>query len=167
MAAGPVGGSGGAQTAFVLNLLTDLAFNMLIFFVVCASIASDRGRPQKLANPKDEKQETQQKQDQNIEILVTRTEVLLGPKENREAVPMKELRAKIAALLVGRKAEDGGRIVEVESEKDTPYSQWIKAAGEIEAAGGVITIRLASEEVVKIGGRPGSKTAPKGEEPKP
>ena len=53
MAAGPAIGGGGrrggaTQTVGVLNLLTDLAFNLLIFFVVCASTEPEKGRPQQV-----------------------------------------------------------------------------------------------------------------------
>lgn len=143
MAAGPTGGSGGAQTAWVLNLLTDLAFNLLIFFVVCASTAPERGRPQQMPAASKDKQ-TEQK-GQNVEVKITRTTVSVNGTE----VPMATLGDKLRESLKG-KSRPEDRIVVVSSEKDTPYSQWIRATGVIEDAGGVITLQLEEERVVGV-----------------
>jgi len=145
MAAGPVGsGSGGAQTAWVLNLLTDLAFNLLIFFVVCASSAEDeKGRPQQM--PSASKEKAPEQKNTNIEVAIGRTDV----KVNGTDVPTAELKANLAKLLVGKtRPED--RVVIVKSAKDTPYSHWIRVTGAIEQAGGEITLQLEEErEVVR------------------
>ena len=143
MAAGPVGGgSGGAQTAWVLNLLTDLAFNLLIFFVVCASTAEDeKGRPQQM--PSASKEKAAEQKNTNIEVAIGRTDV----KVNGEDVPPAQVRAKLATLLAGKtRPED--KIVVVKSAKDAPYSHWIKVTGAIEQAGGAITLQLEEEQEV-------------------
>ena len=144
MAAGPIGGSGGEKTAWVLNLLTDLAFNLLIFFVVCASSAEDeRGRPQQM--PSASKDKATEEKSKNIEVSITRTAVSV----NGEDVPPAELVKKLKSLLAGKtRAED--RIVVVKSAKDTPYSQWIRATGQIEVAGGSITLQLEDEKEVGV-----------------
>lgn len=145
MAAGPVGGgSGGAQTAWVLNLLTDLAFNLLIFFVVCASTAEDeKGRPQQM--PSASKEKSAEQKNTNIEVAIGRTDV----KVNGEDVPPAQVRAKLSTLLAGKtRPED--KVVVVKSAKDTPYSHWIKVTGAIEQAGGQITLQLEEErEIVR------------------
>ena len=144
MAAGPTGGKGGAQTAWVLNLLTDLAFNLLIFFVVCASNEPEtKGRPQQV--PSADKDKTSDPKSQNTEVKITRTTVSVNGTE----VPMSELRAKIQSLLAGKNKPEE-RIVIVKSEKDTPYSQWIRVTGHIEEAGGVITLQLEDEKEVGV-----------------
>ncbi|MBA4186721.1 MAG: biopolymer transporter ExbD [Planctomycetaceae bacterium] len=145
MAAGPVGGgSGGAQTAWVLNLLTDLAFNLLIFFVVCASSAEDeKGRPQQM--PSASKEKANEQKNTNIEVAIARTTVTVNGTE----VPLAELKAKLQGMLAGKTRQEE-KVVVVKSAKDTPYSQWIRATGAIEQAGGMITLQLEEErEVVR------------------
>ncbi len=142
MAAGPVGSGGGAQTAWVLNLLTDLAFNLLIFFVVCASSAQDeKGRPQRM--PSASKEKANEQKNKNIEVAITRTTVSV----NGEDVPTAKLAAKLTELLVG-KTKPEEKVVVVKSAKDTPYSHWIRVTGAIEQAGGEITLQLEEEREV-------------------
>jgi biopolymer transport protein ExbD len=143
MAAGAVGGKGGAQTAFVLNLLTDLAFNLLIFFVVCASTAPEKGRQQQM--PSSSKEKANEQKPQNIEINITRTTVSINGGE----VPMTEFPSKMKGLLAG-KTKPEERIVVVKSDNDTTYAQWIRVTGEIERAGGVITLQLEEEKEVGV-----------------
>lgn len=140
MAAAP----GGSHAAWVMNLLTDLSFNLLIFFVVCASSAQDqKGKPQQVPSTQGEK--SAETKPQNVEVAMTRTTVSL----NGAAVPVSELKAKVAAMLASKtKPED--RIVEVKSAKDTPYSMWIRVTGAIEEAGGVVTIQVDVEKDVVV-----------------
>ncbi len=139
MAAGPVGGSGSTQTAWVLNLLTDLAFNLLIFFVVCAATGSDKGRPQPFASPKDDKKNLPDpKHAQTHEVYIDRTSVKLDGTE----IPETELKTKLASFLTGKTA-DQDRLVEFESSPDTPYERWVKFATVIEKANGIIILRLS------------------------
>lgn len=145
MAAGPVGGSGGQHAAWVMNLLTDLAFNLLIFFVVCASSAQEqKGKPQQVPSTQSETKQTDTKP-QTVEVAMTRTNVTLNGKE----VTIPELRTQVAALLANKtKPED--KIVEVKSAKDTPYSVWIRVTGAIEEAGGVVTLQVDVEKDVIV-----------------
>ena len=141
MAAGPTGGSGGAMAGWVMNLLTDLAFNLLIFFVVCASTAPERGRPQQMPSSSKDKQSDQKTQ--NVEVAIGRDDATV----NGEKVASEAMVKKLKDLLAS-KAKPEDRIVVVKSGKDTPYSQWIKVTGQIEQAGGVITLQLEEEKEV-------------------
>ena len=147
MAGGPNVGGGGkrgsaAQTVGVLNLLTDLAFNLLIFFVVCASTEPEKGRPQQV--PAASKEPTAD-QKQNVEVKITRTTTLL----NGDALLPDKFAESLTNLLAGKtRPED--RIVVVKSDGDTPYSQWVKVTGVIEKAGGIITLQLEEEKVVGV-----------------
>lgn len=147
MAGGPnVGGGkrgGAAQTVGVLNLLTDLAFNLLIFFVVCASTTPEKGRPQQV--PSASKDKPNEDKALNVEIAITRTTV----KVNNAEVPDADLPAKLKEVLAGKNRPED-RIVIVSSEPDTPYSRWIKITGQIEQAGGVITLQLKEEKEVQV-----------------
>ena len=144
MAAGPTGGSGGAHAAWVMNLLTDLAFNLLIFFVVCASSAQEqKGKPQQVPSTQGEK--STDAKPQNVEVAITRTTVSLNGAE----VKLAELRGKVAALLANKtRPED--KLIEVKSAKDTPYSMWIRVTGAIEEAGGVVTLQVEVEKDIVV-----------------
>ena len=144
MAAGPAVGKGAAHAAWVMNLLTDLAFNLLIFFVVCASSAQEqKGKPQQVPSTQGEK--STDVKPQNVEVAITRTTVSL----NGAVVPVSELRAKVAALLANKtRPED--KIVEVKTAKDTPYHVWLKVTGAIEEAGGVVTLQVEVEKDVIV-----------------
>ncbi len=148
MAGGPMTGGGGrrggaTQTAGVLNLLTDLAFNLLIFFVVCASTEPEKGRSQQVPSSSQEKKADQPAQ--NIEVALTRTTVSVNGAE----LPAGDLPAKLRELLAN-KSRPEDRIVVVRSTKDTPYSQWIRVTGQIEKAGGMITLQLEEEREVGV-----------------
>ena len=140
MAAAP----GGAHAAWVMNLLTDLAFNLLIFFVVCASSAQEqKGRPQQVPSTQGEK--SAETKPQNVEVAITRTTVSL----NGADVPLAELKNKVAVLLAN-KARPEDKIVEVKSAKDTPYSMWIRVTGAIEEAGGVVALQVEVDKEVIV-----------------
>jgi biopolymer transport protein ExbD len=145
MAAGPASGKGAAHAAWVMNLLTDLAFNLLIFFVVCASSAQEqKGKPQQVPSTQSESKPSETKP-QNVEVAITRTTVSL----NGAVVPLPELRGKVAALLAN-KARPEDKIVEVKSAKDTPYSMWIRVTGAIEEAGGVVALQVEVEKDIVV-----------------
>ena len=151
MAAGAAiaGGGGGrrgsaTQTVGVLNMLTDLAFNLLIFFVVLASNEPEtRGRPQQLPASKESK-ETEKKSD-STQITISRTTL----KFNDTEVPIEELKSKVAGVIAG-KSDPAERIVIVKNEGDTPYKTWIRVVGLIEQAGGIITLQLDEEKEVTV-----------------
>jgi biopolymer transport protein ExbD len=115
-------------------MLTDLAFNLLIFFVVCASTEPETGRKQSV--PSSSKDQTNVPQaEQNLEVSLTRATAAI----NGEIVALPEFEAKMKQLLTG-KAKPEQRLVVVKSSKDTPYHHWIRVTGMIEQAGGVIAV---------------------------
>jgi len=122
----------------------DIAFNLIVFFLVCASIQPDRGHKQTI--PRSETQNEKKENDtQNIEVQLTRTSVLI----NGAAVPIPELASQLRSQFSSRtRPED--RIVVVKSQKDTPYRHWIDVTTRIEDAGGVITLQLEEERQVQL-----------------
>lgn len=123
-------------------LLTDLAFNLLIFFVVCASTDPETGRQQKVpSSSKDQAQAPQA--EQNLEILLTRTTVAI----NGEQVPQADFTEQLKKKLTG-KTKPEQRLVVVKSEKDTPYHRWITVTGMIEQAGGTIAVVVEETKTV-------------------
>lgn len=119
----------------------DIAFNLLIFFLVCASTQPDKGRKQDI--PKSDPKQQQTEQVQNIEVALTRTTASINGKVTGDTDFTSGLRRLLAAKT---KPED--RIVVVKSSKDTPYDQWILYTGYIADAGGIVTLQLEEEQTV-------------------
>ena len=122
----------------------DIAFNLIIFFLVCASVQPDRGHKQTI--PRSETN-NEQKQDepQNVEITVTRTAVLIDGTN----VPIAEFVGRLRSKLSGKtRPED--RVVIVKSQKDTPYRHWIDVTTRIDQAGGIVTLQMEEERTVRI-----------------
>ena len=121
----------------------DIAFNLIVFFLVCASVQPDSGRLQTL--PRSEEVEQQKEKIENIEVRLTRTTALL----NGEVVPPREFPGHLRRLLDARPREED-RVVIVKSEKETPYHHWVRVTEMIETAGGVITIQREEEREVVL-----------------
>ena len=97
----------------------DIAFNLIIFFLVCASVQPDSGREQVL--PRSEQQEQEQKQLENIEVQLTRDTVLFdGSVMGLQGFPENFRMALTKALQ--NKTSESDRVVVVKSKPDTPYS---------------------------------------------
>ena len=118
----------------------DIAFNLIIFFLVCASVQPDSGRSQTI--PRSDKQQ-QEQQDTNIEVTLTRNVVMLDGLRREDA----EFSALMKEKLLN-KVRDEDRVVIVKSEPNTPYSRWIKFTELIEQAGGIITIQTEEEVII-------------------
>ena len=118
----------------------DIAFILIVFFLVCASVQPDTGRPQNI--PRSEETPEKSEQSQNPEISLTDKTVMV----NGSLVPLPNLKSKVAQLLAGKEKESD-RVVIVKSSGDTTYQRWITATSAIEEAGGIITILMEQEEV--------------------
>ncbi len=121
----------------------DIAFNLIVFFLVCASTQPDSGRSQIL--PKSEQTQQQSQQDEHVTIELKRSLVLL----NGEPLKPSEVRSRVKAKLAGKtRPED--RVVIVKSADDVPYHHWIDVTSQVEEAGGIITLQLEEERQVEI-----------------
>ncbi len=121
----------------------DIAFNLIVFFLVCASVQPDSGRKQSI--PRAEKQE--QEESENIEVLLTRGAVMI----NKNPVPVAEFLPRIKALLA-EKPRPEDKIVVVTSKPEATYQHWIQITSMIEEAGGTITIQREEEQVEVLPG---------------
>ena len=120
----------------------DIAFNLIVFFLVCVSVQPSTGRKQTI--PKAETVE-QQKQGENIEVMLTRNVAMI----NGNAVTDEEFDSLIKRHLAGKvRPED--RIVIVKSKTDVEYKQWIDITSRIEDAGGIITLQVEEEREVML-----------------
>jgi len=119
----------------------DIAFNLIVFFLVCASNAPDSGRKQDI--PRSESKQQKQEQSQNLDVAITRTGVSL----NGGPVRLAEFPAQIKKSLASKTRQED-RVVVVKSAPDTPYDHWIFVTAMIEEAGGVVTLQMEEETTV-------------------
>ena len=121
----------------------DIAFNLIVFFLVCASVQPDSGRKQTLPRSETQTQETTQAE--QVQILLTRTAAALNGNVVREPEFVSRLRS-----LLANKTRPEDKIVIVQSKPEVPYRHWIKYTGMIEEAGGIITVLREEEQEVRM-----------------
>lgn len=121
----------------------DIAFNLIVFFLVCASSEPESGRKQVL--PRSEQNAQVQEQLENLEVKLTRSAVIV----NGEIVGLDQFDSLVAGKLRD-KAKPEDRIVIVKSDKDVPYLRWIEFTSRIEDLGGTITLQLEEEREVAV-----------------
>jgi biopolymer transport protein ExbD len=119
----------------------DIAFNLIVFFLVCASVQPSRGRPQEI--PRSEEKQNKKDQSQSIEVTLTRTTAAI----NGQVVLMEQFRPRLRELLQAKpRPED--KIVVVKSKPEVPYHHWILVTGWIEKEGGTITLQVEEERTI-------------------
>jgi len=121
----------------------DIAFNLIIFFLVCASVQPNRGRAQEI--PRSEEKKEKKQQSENIEVTLTRDTAAINGAVVRQSAFRQRLR-----LLLKPKTRPEDKVVIVKSRPETPYHHWILITGWIEAEGGVITILVEEEQTVVV-----------------
>lgn len=130
----------------------DIAFNLIVFFLVCASTAPESGRKQNI--PKSDSKQDQQQQSKNLEISLTRTTASINGNpytiDPNSPAPGASEQAFAGALRnqLATRSRPEDKVVVVKSAKDTPYSAWIRVTGYIEEAGGTITIQREEERTI-------------------
>ncbi len=117
----------------------DIAFNLIVFFLVCASVQPDSGREQSLPRSDQESEE----QTENIQVQLTRNAVML----NGAILSQDDFAIALGRSLKGKVRQED-RVVIVQSKPDTPYSHWVIVTEMIEQADGIVTIQ--TEEVQQI-----------------
>jgi biopolymer transport protein ExbD len=121
----------------------DIAFNLIVFFLVCASVQPDAGRKQQI--PKSESKQEKAQQSENIEVTLSRNYNVV--QVNGSPIAPNEFLPRLKSLLAGKTRQED-KIVIVKSSQDTPYHHWILITGQIEEAGGVITLQVEEERTV-------------------
>ena len=123
----------------------DIAFNLIVFFLVCASIQPDSGRPQEI--PRSEENREQKEEVENIEVALTGN--VNAVSVNGDTVRTAELRSRLTKMLASKtRAQD--KIVIVKSKIDTPYHHWVDVTTEIEQSGGQITIQREEQQTIQV-----------------
>ena len=122
---------------------SDIAFTLIIFFLVCAAVQPETGLSQIL--PKTEEQAEKRDQSKTIEVTITPTSIVL----NGSPLQLPAFSQRISAALK-QKTRETDRIVVVKSSPDTPYPLWIAVSQAIEQAGGILTLELETERVINV-----------------
>jgi len=124
------------------SAMNDIAFILIVFFLVCASVEPEDGRSQVI--PRSEKNEEQQAS-QSTEVGLTPATVTIDGTPYR----LNEFQSRIRQILAQKKTE-AERVVVLKSQADVPYEHWIAMTGIIERAGGIVTLLLEEEQTVII-----------------
>ena len=122
---------------------SDIAFTLIIFFLVCAAVQPDTGMSQSL--PSTESKSEKREQSQNIEVSITPTSIVL----NGSPLQIAEFGKRITSEL-SKKNREADRIVVVKSSPDTPYPVWLNVSQAIDRAGGILTLELESEKTINL-----------------
>jgi len=122
---------------------SDIAFTLIIFFLVCAAVQPETGLSQVL--PKTEEKKEQQEQSKNIEVSITPTSIVL----NGSPLQLPEFTHRLNAALQ-KKTRETDRVVVVKSAPNTPYPIWIRVSQVIEQAGGILTLELESKRTITV-----------------
>src|SRR6056297_977885 len=93
---------------------SDIAFILIIFFLVCAAVQPESGIAQVL--PKTEEKSDQREQSKNLEVSITPTSIVL----NGSPLRLPEFTRRLTAALQEKNREED-RVVTVKSAPDTPY----------------------------------------------
>lgn len=122
---------------------SDIAFILIIFFLVCAAVQPETGISQVL--PQTEEQEEKRNQSQNLEVSITPTSIVL----NGSPLQLPEFTRRLAAALE-KKTKEADKVVVVKSAPETPYPVWMRVSQAIEQAGGILTLELESERTITV-----------------
>ncbi|MFK7850047.1 MAG: ExbD/TolR family protein [Akkermansiaceae bacterium] len=122
---------------------SDIAFTLIIFFLVCAAVQPETGMSQAL--PKTESKADKREQSQNIEVSITPSSIIL----NGSPLKIGEFSRRIQTEL-SKKTKESDRVVVVKSAPDTPYPTWLEVSQAIDEADGIITLEIETEESINV-----------------
>ncbi|MEZ6091090.1 MAG: biopolymer transporter ExbD [Pirellulaceae bacterium] len=124
----------------------DIAFNLIVFFLVCASTQPDTGRRQDL--PRSEQTNQNKLETKNTELALTRSRAIVML--NGDPVKMEELASRLKKSLAGKTVPED-RIVVIKSANDVPYEHWIRVTTLVQDLGAGITIQREEVRTVMVG----------------
>jgi biopolymer transport protein ExbD len=112
---------------------SDIAFILIVFFLVCASVEPEQGRSQNL--PNDDKEQKEQAEVPEVKLMPN--VVLLDGVE----MPKAELQRKLTQRFAQKEGK-ANRIVSLNADPEVRYDRWIAYTSMIEEAGGTITLQI-------------------------
>lgn len=121
----------------------DIAFNLIVFFLVCASVQPDRGMKQSLPSSE---QNTSQVQTQNLEIEISGEKTVLL---NKDPVFIVDLRTVLAERFKSKpRPED--RVVVVKQRPDAIYENYIAVTNAVAVNGGTVTLQTEVTKAITV-----------------
>lgn len=123
---------------------SDIAFILIIFFLVCASVQPEDGQDQELprAEPKDESNQ----QSKNLEVSITASTIVLNGSPLSDTDFDKRLRKELAE----RRREEDRVVVLKSAPQAAPYTRWIAVSQTIQSAGGLLTLEVTEETNIQV-----------------
>jgi biopolymer transport protein ExbD len=132
---------------------SDIAFILIVFFLVCAAVPNDMGRSQTI--PKAEEKQKKEEQSKMVQVQMTRFAITI----DGNPVSLEGFKNAIAGILVKRAGSaeavenmpDGERLVAVSTKGDpsVPFKRWVAITSAINDVGGIITVQIEEERVVQ------------------
>lgn len=121
----------------------DIAFNLIVFFLVCASVQPDRGMKQTLPSSE---QSQSKALSENLEVEISGKETVLL---NRDPVFIHDLRQVLAQRFESKpRPED--RVVVVKQTPDATYDQYIAVSNAVALTGGTVTLQTEVTKTVTV-----------------
>lgn len=124
----------------------DIAFNLIVFFLVCASSQPDTGRKQEL--PRSEQTKQAEQKNENIELALSRSPTVV--QVNGEPVRSADL-ARVLRRLLESKRRPEDKVIVVKSKPNVPYEHWIAVTTLVQDLGASITIQREEERTITVG----------------
>ncbi len=133
-----------AEAEIDVGAFADIAFLLIIFFILTTSIVRSTGRELEL--PQAQTPENKSVDEKTPTVNLLEDKILFGEdEENMEEITLDELRAN----LLGRglkEAEESDRMVVLEVGEEVNYDRYFKMVSMISDAGGIIAIVEEVEE---------------------
>jgi biopolymer transport protein ExbD len=121
-----------------LNSLVDIAFLLILFFMLATTFLKPAG--EKIQIPAGGQSSSQSK---SLTVLLSTTGIRYG--DTKSAISLEELRARLLEEKLGDK-EPAQRLVILESARDVPYEDYFSVVMTITQAGGVLALIDTGEE---------------------
>lgn len=128
-----------------MGAFSDIAFQLIIFFIVAATFNKPMGQPLDL--PSATESEDTKNEGETTTILLTSFQIQLSSGEEKEkAVSRGDLREWLTEQHYPEKASDDERVVVLQTEKSVPYSRYFDVINILNKSGAIITIIQDDEE---------------------
>jgi biopolymer transport protein ExbD len=121
-----------------LNSLVDIAFLLILFFMLATTFLKPAG--EKIQIPAGGQSSSQSK---SLTVLLSTTGIRYG--DTKSAISLEELRARLLEEKLADK-EPAQRLVILESARDVPYEDYFSVVIAITQAGGVLALIDTGEE---------------------
>lgn len=123
----------GDKGAVPVDAFSDIAFLIIIFFMVVTTLTKARGFETELPSAR----ESQSQESKEVPTIALEGEQILY---NTDAVAMRELRGRLADLELADKEDQSLRIIKLKSGPNVSYDLYYQVWAAIANAGGVVTL---------------------------